>query len=213
MPSLSSLQSAFLHCGVHPFPLHALAPIPLKVRLSPILTFSPLIIWYSGLMALFLLLAKATLAYLPTALSVALRPRFSFQQAQFVKVFWLKSAPSCTLFAGLGSTNKSVISLLFSSYLTLVLSSPPSFFLSQTLWQIWQELSFLSSCSIMLQWVPRHSFSWGMMRLMSWPDGERYLRPPLSLVISPLLSLVSTLVFSWTGGVLSHQNFLTHRFS
>ena len=38
------------------------------------------------------------------------------------------------------------------------LSSPPSFLLSQTLWQIWQELFFLSSCSIRLQWVPRHSF-------------------------------------------------------
>ena len=37
------------------------------------------------------------------------------------------------------------------------LSSPPSFVLSQTLWQIWQELSSLS-CSIRLQWVPGHSF-------------------------------------------------------
>ena len=37
-------------------------------------------------------------------------------------------------------------------------SSPPSFLLSQTLWQIWQELSSLSSCSIRLQWVPGHSF-------------------------------------------------------
>ena len=36
------------------------------------------------------------------------------------------------------------------SYLTLVLSSP-SFPLPQTLWQFWQELSFLSSCSIRLQ--------------------------------------------------------------
>ena len=38
------------------------------------------------------------------------------------------------------------------------LSSPPSFLLSETLWQIWQELFFLSSCSIRLQWLPRHSF-------------------------------------------------------
>ena len=38
------------------------------------------------------------------------------------------------------------------------LSSSPSFLLPQTLWQIWQELSSLSSCSIRLQWVPRHSF-------------------------------------------------------
>ena len=37
------------------------------------------------------------------------------------------------------------------------LSSPPSFVLSQTLWQIWQELCSLSSCSIRLQLVPGHS--------------------------------------------------------
>ena len=51
------------------------------------------------------------------------------------------------------STNKSALSLLVSFYLTLVLSSPPSFLLSQTLWQI-----CLLSCSIRLQWVPGHSF-------------------------------------------------------
>ena len=44
--------------------------------------------------------------------------------------------------------------------------------------------------------------------MMSWPDGERYLRPPLSLVVSLLLSLVH----SRTGGVLSHLNSSTHRF-
>ena len=47
---------------------------------------------------------------------------------------------------------------------------------------------------------------------MSWPDGERYLRPLQSLIVSLLLSLVSTLLFSRTGGVLSHLNFLTRRF-
>ena len=85
-----------------------------------------LMMWYSGLTALFLyLLARAAPAILPTALSVALRPLFPFRQAQYVQVFPLKSAPFCTLFAGLGSTNKSAIFLLFSSSLTLVLSSPP----------------------------------------------------------------------------------------
>ena len=145
-----------------PFPLHALALIPLflaKVRLSPILTLSPLMIWYSGQTALFLfLLARADPAYLPTAFSVALRPLFPFRQAQYVPVFPLKPVPFCTLFAGLGNTIKSAISLLFSSCLTLVLSSPPSFLLSQTLWQIWQELSSLSSCFIRLEWVPGHTF-------------------------------------------------------
>ena len=48
MPSLSSLESAFVHGGVHPF--HAVALIPLtlaKVWLSPTLTLSPLTIWCS----------------------------------------------------------------------------------------------------------------------------------------------------------------------
>ena len=144
-----------------PFPLHALALIPLtlaKVRLSPTLTLSHLMIWYSGQTALFLfLLARAAPAYLITALSVALRPFSPFRQAQFVPVFPLKPAPFCTLFAGLSNTNRSAISLLFY-YVTLVLSSPPSFLLSQTLWQISQELSFFSCCSIRLQWVFGHSF-------------------------------------------------------
>ena len=147
-----------------PFPLHALALIPLtlaKVRLSPTLTLSPLMNWYSGQTALFLfLLARAAPAFLPTALSVALRPLFPYWQAQFVLVFPLKPAPFCTLFAGLGNTIKSAIFLLLSDSRSVLatLSSPPSFLLSQTLWQIWQELSFFSSCSIRLQCVPRHSF-------------------------------------------------------
>ena len=65
------------------------------------------------------------------------------------------------LFAGLGSTIKPPTSLLFSSYLNLALSSSPSFLLLQSLWQIWQELSSLSSCIIRLQWVPGHSFLTG----------------------------------------------------
>ena len=47
---------------------------------------------------------------------------------------------------------------------------------------------------------------------MSWPDGEHYLRPLQSLVVSLLLSLVFTLLFSQTGGVLSHPNSSTRGF-
>ena len=85
----------------------------------------------------------------------------SLQQAKYVQVFPLKPALFCTLFAGLGSTNKSATSLLLlsdSRSVLTTLSSPPSFLLPQYLWQIWQELSSLSSCSIRLQWVPGHSF-------------------------------------------------------
>ena len=92
-----------------------------------------LTIWCSGQTDLFLsLLAKTGLAYLPTALSVASRPPFFFQQAQYAQVFPLKPAPSCKLFAGLGSTNKSAISLLLLSDSRSVLAtlfSPSSFLL------------------------------------------------------------------------------------
>ena len=60
---------------------------------------------------------------------------------------------------------------------------------------------------------PDTRFSRGTTRLTSWPDGERYLRPLQSLVVSLLLSLVSTLVLSRTEGVRSHRSSLTHRFS
>ena len=124
-----------------PFPLHALALIPLflaKVRLSPTSTLSPFMIWCSGQTALFLfLLEKVAPALLLTALSVALRPLFPFRQVQYAQVFPLKPVPFCTLFAGLGSTNKSATSLLLLSDSRSVLttmSSPPPFLLSQTLW-------------------------------------------------------------------------------
>ena len=145
-----------------PFPLHAPALIPpslTKLRLSPTLTLSPLMIWYSGQTALFLFLfGKGSSAFLPTALSVALRPLFLFRRAQYVQVFLLKPALFCALFAGLGSTNKPAPSLLLllsdSRSVLTTLSFPPSFLLSQFLGQVWQELSSLSSCSIRLQWVP-----------------------------------------------------------
>ena len=52
----------------------------------------------------------------------------------------------------------SLLLLSDSRSVLATLSSPPSFLSSQTLWQIWQELSSLFFCSIGLQWVPGRSF-------------------------------------------------------
>ena len=147
-----------------PFPLHVLALIPLslaKMQLLPILTLSPLMTWYSGQTALFLfLLARAASAFLPTALSVA---TLSFSAGPVCSSF---SAEACAILHALCWSRQhqqvchfSFLLLLSDSRSVLAtLSALPSFLLSQTLWQIWQELSALSSCSFRLQWVPRHSF-------------------------------------------------------
>ena len=89
------------------------------------------------------------------------------------------SAEACAILHALCWSRQHQQVCHFSSLLLLsdsrsvlaTLSSPPSFLLSQTLWQIWQELS---------------SFSRGTTRLMSLPDGERYLRYPQCLVVSLL---------------------------
>ena len=69
--------------------------------------------------------------------------------------------------------------------------------LSQTLWQIWQELSFFSSCSIRLQWVPGHSFLPGNNTADELARRGALLAPsaiPCSL--SPLTSRIHSCLFS-----------------
>ena len=148
---------------------------------------------------------------------MALRPLFPFQRAQYAKVFLLKPAASCKLFAGFGSTNKSAISHLFS-YLTLVLSSPPCPLLH---FSFYFSLSgrFGRNCLFSLPVLsgyngsPDTFFSRETTRLMSWPDGKRYSCTLQSLVVFFFLSLVSTFIFSRTGNVQSYLNSSTHRFS
>ena len=94
--------------------------------------------------------------------------------------------------------------------MTLVLSSPPCHLLCLSF-----HLNLSGRCgrNCLLSPVlsgyngcPDTRFSCETTWLVSWPDGERYLRPPQSLVVSLPLSLVSTLVFSRAGGVLSHRS-------
>ena len=141
---------------------------------------------------------------------MALRPPFSFQQAQYVQVFPLKPRPFCKHFAGLDSTNKSAISFLFSFSLTLALFLPLcllclSFYLNLSGKSGRNCLLFPS----VLSGYDRSAdtrFSRATTQLISRSNGERYSCPLKSLVISLLLSLVSTLIFPQTGGVLSHLN-------
>ena len=130
----------------------------------------------------FLPLAKAALAFLPTAHSVALRPPFPFWQAQYVQVSPLKPVLFCKLSAGFGSTNKCAIFFLFYFSLTLALTSPPRSLLHETFWQIWQELCSNFFCTI--RPGLNTCFFQGMTRLMNWPDGERYSNLLQSLVVS-----------------------------
>ena len=94
------------------------------------------------------------------------------------------------------SDSRSVLPTLFS---------PPSFLLSQTLWQIWQELSSLFSCFIRLQWVPGHSFLPGNDAADELTRGGALLAPsanPCSL--SPLISRIhSHLISDWRSTVSS----------
>ena len=104
--------------------------------------------------------------------------------------------------------------LLFDSRSVLAtLSSPRSFLNLFHLTFISGRNCFLSS-SVLLGYSGSLDirFSRVTTRLMSWPDGERYLSPQQFLVVSLLLSPVSTFFFSRTGGIPSHQNFSTHRF-
>ena len=146
-------------------------------------------------MALLLfLLAKVALTSLSTAHFVALRAIFPFRQGHFAQVCPLKPTPFSKFFAGLGSINKSAISFLFfnSCSVLATLFSPPSFLLSQTLWEIWQKLFSLSTFTIGLQWffshlfLPRNDADDELGR-----QGRLLLFSP-SLVVSLLLLLVST---------------------
>ena len=85
------------------------------------------------------------------------------------------------------------------------LSSPPSFLLSQTLWQMWQELFSLYFCSIRLQWVPGHSFLPGNDTADKLARRGVLLAPSAILCsLSPLISRIHfRLISDWRRTVSS----------
>ena len=203
-----------------PFPLHALALIPLSrqgVALSHLDSLSPhdLVLWTDG-SAPFPFGKSGSSAPANCSLC-ATEATLSFSAGPVCSSF---SPKACAILHALCWSRQHQQVCHFSSLLLLsdsrsvltTLSSPSSFLLSQTLWQIWQELSSLSFCSIRLQWVPEHSFLPGNDTADELARRGALLAPsaiPCSL--SPFISRIhSRLISDWRRTVSS--KFLTHRF-
>ena len=170
------------------------------MRLSPTLTLSPhdLVLWTEGSVPF--PFGKGGSGVLANCSLCGTKATLTFSAGPVCSSF---SAEACTILHTLCWSWKHQQVCHFSSLLLLsdsrsalaTLSSPPSFLLSQTLWQIWQELSSLSFCSIRLQWVPGHSFLPG-----NNTDDEqaRALLVPSAIPcsLSPLICCIHSHLFS-----------------
>ena len=162
------------------------------MRLSPTLTLSHLTIWYFGLTALFLsLLATLFFSAGPVCSS------FSAEASAILHAL-CRSRQHQQVFHFF-----SLLLLSDSRSVLTILSFPPSFLLP--LWQIWQERSFLSSCFIRLQWVPRHSF---LPRNDAADElakrGALLVLSAIPCSLSPLISRIYSSLFSdWRRSVSS----------
>ena len=133
---------------------------------------------------------------------MALRPSFPFRQAQYVRVFPLKSAPFCKLSAA----PTSLPHFFLANF--CFLNTLPSIFPITTKF----SGPFGRNCLLSLSVLPGFKAPWHIRflrattRMMCWSGGAQYY----SFLQS--FSVLCILLFSWTGGELSHLNSLTHRF-
>ena len=155
-----------------------------------------LTIWCSGLTVLFLfLLAKVALANCSLC---GIEVTLFFSADRVCSSSLLKPAPFCKLFAGLGTTNKSAISLLFPYYLTLVLSSPPYPLLHLSFYLYLSGSNFLLSPLVPQGYngFPGHSFLLGNDTADELARRVALLAPSaISCSLSPLISRIHFLSF------------------
>ena len=175
-----------------------------KVRLSP------LMIWCFGQTAVPFPFGKGGSCVLANCSLCGAEATLSFLAGLLCASF---SAETCAILHALCWSRQHQQVCHFSSFLLLsdsrsvlaALSSPPSYLLSQTLWQIWQELSSLSFYSTRLQWVPGHLFLPGNDTADELARRGALLTPsaiPSSL--PPLISLIhSRFISDWRRTVSS----------
>ena len=107
-----------------PLPVHALDLILLSlatVRFSPTLTFSPLIIWYSGQTALFLSLFPCGSGILAICSLCGTEATLSFSAGSVCSSFSAEAYPFCTLFVSAAPTS---LPFLLSSPIIWLSSCP-----------------------------------------------------------------------------------------
>ena len=200
-----------------PFPAHTPASIPLflaKVRLSPTLTLYPphnLVLWTDGSVPFPFgkggsgILANCSLCGTEATLSFSAGPVCSSFFADVCAILhapcWSRQHQQVCHFSSLLLLSESCHPVFFSIF---PFSSNSVAALAGTV-----STLFLFHQATM---VLGHSFLPGNDAADKLARRGALLAPLQSLVVSLLLSLVSTFIFSRTGGVQSHLNFLTHRF-